>query len=484
MGADYLILKRRQQEDHRLFYEQLCKSNFKAGANAEWEIRTSGGIERMKTQNRVDAIHKADAAALNARRQRLADMLHQEQMAQEAALKALEETPEQRKGRMEARAKMLGDKREGERQEYVRSQYERQWRLACDPLREKESQAILKATSAARAYQIGEKMQQYEMEEQENRVFDQMWEQDRLAKLGREEREEAARKQMDAEQKSVLDRQVRELQDYRDSELELAGAESSMMREQWGLEAAESKRVEELRQAVLMKAHDELHQFNQHKRSQLAAAVKDEKEGDMERLNAVLQKEAAEDEKEARCRAAQGELTRTFAAHMIAQKRALASHEEHLEAERKKQLDKAWDKRLAEWGREQEAREKLMAQVLEERRMQVEVKLEQEKIDKVKSAHARSQLDVELQRINLIEAAKAEEARQVRLEHQALLKNQMKDKAFQGAANQYNKMQERMASERAEAQYQAMLQDQMDKTMSNMQKFSQATQGMTRSMAQ
>ena len=69
---------------------------------------------------------------------------------------------------------------------------------------------------------------------------------------------------------------------------------------------------------------------------------------------------------------------------------------------------------------------KNFTQVLEERRTQVEVKLEQEKIDKVKSAHARSQLDVELQRINLIEAAKAEESRQVRLEHQALLKNQQR----------------------------------------------------------
>ena len=165
-AADYLILKRRQQEDHRLFYEKLCKSNFKAGANAEWEIRTSGQIEHMKMQNRFNAIRKADAAALDARRHRLAEMLHREQLQQEQQLQSMEESPDQRKARMEARAKELGDKREAERQEYVKSQYERQWRLACDPLREKESMAILRATNAARAYQIGEKMQQLEMEEQ------------------------------------------------------------------------------------------------------------------------------------------------------------------------------------------------------------------------------------------------------------------------------------------------------------------------------
>ena len=34
---------------------------------------------------------------------------------------------------------------------------------------------------------IGEKMKALEMEESENRAFDEMWEKDRLAKLGREE---------------------------------------------------------------------------------------------------------------------------------------------------------------------------------------------------------------------------------------------------------------------------------------------------------
>jgi hypothetical protein len=114
-------------------------------------------------------------------------------------------------------------------------------------------------------------------------------------------------------------------------------------------------------------------------------------------------------------------------------------------------------------------------QVLEERKIQVEVKLEQEKVNKVRAAHARSQLDEELSRINTVEARKSEEARQVRLEHQALLKNQIKDKAFQRAAAEYNKMQERMASERAEAQYQAMLREQLDKTAANMDKFTNAT---------
>ena len=51
---------------------------------------------------------------------------------------------------------------------------------------------------------------------------------------------------------------------------------------------------------------------------------------------------------------------------------------------------------------------------------------------------------------------------------------QIKDKAFKRAAAEFNKAQERMAAERAEGAYQMMLNDQMAKTTSTMNKFGQA----------
>ena len=56
--------------------------------------------------------------------------------------------------------------------------------------------------------------------------------------------------------------------------------------------------------------------------------------------------------------------------------------------------------------------------------------------------------------------------------HRALLENQIKDKAFKRAASEFNKAQERMTAERAEAAYQMMLNDQMDKTVTRIQQFS------------
>jgi len=474
-APDYLILKRRAQEADRIVMEGVVKANWIAGANAEWEIKTTGYVEETQAQRRYDSIRAADEAALNARRLRLSQMLQAEQAMHQQQLEDLEPNPAERKARMEARAAELKEKRESERLAFVRQQYERQWRMACDPLREQESKEILKATSAARAYQIGEKMKSLELEEQENRAFDEMWEQDRLAKLGREEAEDEARKQMDLQHKLVLDQQVNELASYRDQERRLAMEEAALMQESWQMEHEEERRVAAARQAVIDSAQKELNGFNKQRKTALANAIDQERKEDAERLAAVLAKEKAEDEREARAHASMQEETRKFGAAMMAQKRAIASAEGEMEAARKQELNKAWDKRLAVWQKEQEARENLLAQVLAERRDQVQWKLKQVKIDKEKAAAARAKLELELSKVNQIEKHKTEEAHQTRMMHRAILENQIKAKAFDRAAGMFNKAQERSMAERAEAAYQMMLNDQMAKTSMTMNKFSEAT---------
>ena len=112
-----------------------------------------------------------------------------------------------------------------------------------------------------------------------------------------------------------------------------------------------------------------------------------------------------------------------------------------------------------------------MAQVLEERKQQVFQKLEAVKTDKLNQAEARHRLERELAQVNAIEHKKNEDMKDIRMQHRALLENQIKDKAFKRAAAEFNKAQERMTAERSEAAYQMMLNDQMAKTSSTMNRF-------------
>jgi len=470
-GSDYLILKRRAQEESRMRFEEVCKENHKVGCGAVWEIRTSNAIDAARTQQRVDRIRQADSTALEHRRERLSALLAEEHALFQRQLDELQETPEARKERMQARALELKEKREGERLQYVNEQYERQWRLACDPLREQDSKLIVKATNAARAYQIGEKMRQLEVEEHESRTFDEMWERDRQAKLGREEADLAARKSMGSAQKAVLDRQVGELHSYRTKEKQLMSEEALMLREQCELERDEAKRVEEMRAKMVAQAHDELNAFNEQKRSHLQSAVSQEKAEDSSRLAARLEAEAIQEAREHAAKVAMQQETKLFADHMLAQKREMHKYEAVQEGIRQQELDKAWDKRLAVWGAEQEARERLMAQVLDERKLQVMTKLEQEQNSKRKAAIDRRTLESELWRVNTMEANKAAAALDTRLEHRKLIEQQMKDTAFKKAASEFDKSQERAAAERAEAHYQYILNDQLAKTQAQMTRY-------------
>ena len=110
-------------------------------------------------------------------------------------------------------------------------------------------------------------------------------------------------------------------------------------------------------------------------------------------------------------------------------------------------------------------------QVLEERRVQVVTKLEEEKILKEKEAHARAKLEHELSRINNLEALKLEDARTTRLEHRALLEHQIKEKAFARAAAAFNTEQDRLASQRAEAAYQEKMASENARTAQQMAKY-------------
>jgi len=276
---------------------------------------------------------------------------------------------------------------------------------------------------------------------------------------------------MDLEHKLVLDRQVAELHSFREQETALAREEAALMRQAWDNQREEAKTVEKLRHGVLMRANDELHQFNKHKRDMLATAIAVERKADAELLQAQLDRETHENEREAAARHSMQEETRRFAEHMLAQKRALASQEAEQETARQGELSRAWDKRLAVWNKEQEARENLMAQVLEERKQQVAGKLEQVKVDKQKQAEARYRLEAEFAKAENVEKGKADDALHSRMQHRALLENQIKDKAFKRAAAEFNKAQERMTAERSEAAYQTMLTDQMAKTSSTMNRF-------------
>lgn len=88
----------------------------KLAVTAAWEHKTDARIQQNATQARFETLRAQRAAEIEARRGRLARMLHEEEQALKDELLAAQETPAQRRTAMAGRARLLAAQREEKRQ--------------------------------------------------------------------------------------------------------------------------------------------------------------------------------------------------------------------------------------------------------------------------------------------------------------------------------------------------------------------------------
>lgn len=296
LRSDHLILQRRKQEAARASLAESVKADWAVGAAADWEVRTGTKLKQRAVQQRYDSIRAQDQAALNDRRRRLANMLLAEEALFQQQIDALDEGPDQRRVRMETRARELREKREAERKAFVEEALERQWRLGCDALRNADSVNIAKACDAARGYQLEEKLALHALEQQEAKIFADQWLNDGQAKAQREIDEEAARRAMDDEQTRILAMQVAEKEAVLKAERLEREEEAAKLAAQWEVEKAAQEEAEAERRRRQYAAKLELDAFNVAKKSERSVAYAEELAQDRERLAFILAKEA-EDER-------------------------------------------------------------------------------------------------------------------------------------------------------------------------------------------
>jgi hypothetical protein len=172
------------------------------------------------------------------------------------ALLNLDETVEQRIEKMRARVKELRDKKEEERKRIVEQKLLQKWRNDCDELRTVESKVFEKEVAQGRASQLVEKqMEKLKLEEGksynfaklvceadipffddiflwiylEKRHFNELWEQERLKKVQREEQDQLDRQQRNADMIQMLNEQMEMLRAKAMEEQKLKQEEATLM---------------------------------------------------------------------------------------------------------------------------------------------------------------------------------------------------------------------------------------------------------------
>merc|ERR1711871_1344750 len=192
--GEYLIMKRRAQEEHQKVYDAVSKRQHKYKAMCDWETSGIKKAQSNAVQYRYDNMRYNRDQDLQGRRSRLAELIAQEDQIYETELASLTKTADERKRDMQQRAEALKANREEKRKAQADAALLRRWRDGADELRAEVQQGITLECMIDRDLQIKEKEHKMMMEMKAEEMYDRMWEQDRQKKIGREVKDLAQRR--------------------------------------------------------------------------------------------------------------------------------------------------------------------------------------------------------------------------------------------------------------------------------------------------
>mmetsp|Transcript_54060 Transcript_54060/g.126914 ORF Transcript_54060/g.126914 Transcript_54060/m.126914 type:complete len:496 (+) Transcript_54060:88-1575(+) len=425
MRPDRAILKRQEQEFH---YETRVANQldqFKVEQKGHWENRMMSVIRGNRVKGKVAALQAQQQAQLQERRLRLANKLSDEMKAWQREMVEREETPAQRMERMSARAYELKKRREDERKAVVQEKLYQQWRAGLDDLRTMDSKIVELQTIADRDFQLDDKALRKAEEKGIDDFYAKLWYEGYLAKIEREEREKGLKEERNDVQKKTLGIQLDMKRERLEQDKAEDAIEAEKMKKLWAQQEVEEKEAVVQHRIQAKEERRKADEYMAIQQAQRAEEERMEKEFDKNFVNGVLERERqiAEQEEAEKLKAKRKAMEFTEALKLEMARKA-ASEEELLRLQ-DEESERQWQKRYAQWEKEELARRSLMEEVYHDRAEQVKLKHQLREQVKTDIAKERGQIEEEMKRLEEIEKQREEGEKLVSLRHQEELFRQM-----------------------------------------------------------
>jgi hypothetical protein len=374
IASDRVITQRRQEEIKRRNYVSELQREKKDQLFAEWENTTHDKILAKKKCDEVDQRREAHRQKIDEKRQKLAELLAKEQEEYERALDERVETQEQRHERLAEFAMKLKAQKEQERKELVEKKLQAAFRADCEALRAATSKAIEIQVAKDRKEQLEWNEQKRKLEKEDNKIFDEQWEQDRLKKIKRAQEDMERTKQMNAKLRENLDKQMVAYNLAKQRDKEIKQEEDRIYKEQIELALAMEAQKERERRAERVELGVQNKKYNEELRQQKAINFKKERDQDLYVLNDIIQKIKVDEESEQNLKRKNRADTRKWMDEIREQISQNAENQAEMERLWQLESDKEWAKRESQWKAQQDARNRLMIEVFEERALQLALK--------------------------------------------------------------------------------------------------------------
>ncbi|XP_008847207.1 trichoplein keratin filament-binding protein [Nannospalax galili] len=429
----------RQQWEQNSRYFKV--SDIHSSKQAEWSSKAS--YQQSMQAYQREKMKEEKRKSLEARRERLRQLVLEEQDLLARELEELRLSMNLREKRIREQHRNLKSAREEQRKLIAEQLLYEHWKKNNPELREIELDLHKKHVINSWAAQKEEKKQQEATEEQENKWFENEYETARREAMERMKAEEERRQLEGKMQAEALRQQIEELKQKEMEATKLKKEQENLLKQRWELERLE----EERRQMAAFRHKAELGRFLRHQyNAQLnrrTQQIQEELEADRRILQALLEKE----EEVQRVHLARREQALADAAWM---KQVI---EEQLQLERAREAElqvllreeakEMWEKREAEWAREQSARDRLMNEVLTGRQQQIQEKIEQNRRAQEQSLKHREKL------IQSLEEAR-QSARLAKAESEELKSARKQDLEAQVAERRLQALEVEQQAEEAE----------------------------------
>jgi len=427
-GGDRVIVRRRIEENKLAALQTAVQKNYRLGGIAKWEQSSSKLMSSKQSEREQVEQAKQKKLDLEIRRSKLRQLLNADALRYKQEIDSKLETPQQRRERLERKAKDLRAKRIARREEFVEAQRLKQFREQCDELRLNNGHNLTMECDRIRKQQMQEKNLARQYEQGLHVKHLDVWKQELQKKTDRERREAEYKKRLNADTATQIKAQMAEMQSEREKE-KLRKIEEVKQRVA-SLKASQQEAQLKARHKELDKVKNRAEIRREYEEYQLRKRDEEQSEKRLDRdfVQRVLSEEKADDLAKAEKHLGDKEDIQEYLKYLEALKLKEKQHEQQLDGLRQKELEAAWSKRESKWKREELARQQLLKNVVDGRRDQIAYKEVLKGKGSKQNVTDTQRLEEQLARFSLEEKGKTEQRMKYNREIQDFLRTQMTEK--------------------------------------------------------
>ncbi|KAL1773417.1 cilia-and flagella-associated protein 53 [Sigmodon hispidus] len=394
-------LKRIQRSYHK-YHTTLAsiKSNEQDRLRADWIQHNDRKYVDSLLQARIKDAMQGFIINTEERRNKLRELLSSEENEYFTELQSKGETVEEKKQRMRERTKILREKKEKERQDFVAEKLDQQFRERCEELRSKLVCVHEKMVDEERKAQVAFNKELKRQKLMEEQMYARLWEEDRLAKEKRNTEEEKRQRELVEKTRLGLDAQVTSLQAQRQAARQKKEEEARFLEQKHAQDKLENAQEKLQKQKAKRETRDILQRAIQEKMESMQQEHREDQDLNMRLVGRALQDLQEEAEKKKQKKEDMGREQKIYNDYLAQQRMENKAQEKELD----RLLEDIKAKKLAEKDRElaleREARKQLMNEVMCTRKLQVQDKLQRKLKEKEDLAIEQERINEGLKKLN------------------------------------------------------------------------------------